>query len=97
MTMTVLLEMTLNTDVASATEVIREVLTQTRDREGNTGIDILIDDDDPSKIVIVESWATVEARTAYAEWRQTPEGANRLGSIMAAPPVFRTFTEGIEL
>lgn len=97
MTMTVLLEFTIKEGVEGAHEIIREVLTQTAAAGGSTGIEILIDDADASRITIVEYWESVADREAYHAWRQTPEGANRLGTIMAAPPVIRTFTERVAL
>jgi hypothetical protein len=36
--------------------------------------------------VVVERWESIEADAAYRAWRQTPDGASILGSILAAPP-----------
>lgn len=96
MTFTVFLEMTI-TDAAEAAPIARETLAQTAAREGCEGLEVLIDDSDPLKWTVVEKWASVELRNAYVAWRATPEGANRLGEIMAAPPVFRTFEKSLDL
>lgn len=97
MSMTVLLELTLRHDAEEADEIIRETLAQTRAYSGNEAIEVLVDDADPLKLVVVETWETTAHHAAYAEWRTTPEGANRLGEIVATPPVKRIFSEILPL
>lgn len=97
MTFTVLLEFQVKEGSIDVPEILREVLAQTSAFEGNESLEVLVDDADASKLVVVEKWVSVEARNAYVAWRATPEGANRLGSLMAAAPTFRTFEETIPL
>ena len=79
--MTVLLELTLRERTSGAEEILRETLAQTAAFAGNESLEVLIDDDDDRKLVIVEIWETTEHHTAYNDWRQTPEGASKLGDI----------------
>ncbi|GAA4266897.1 hypothetical protein GCM10022256_25090 [Frondihabitans peucedani] len=97
MSMTVLLEMTLRPDATEAQSIISETLAQTRAYSGNEGIEVLVDDDDSAKLVVVETWESTAHHAAYAEWRTTPEGQNRLGEIVAAPPVKRIFSETLDI
>lgn len=97
MTFTVFLEMTVRPDADDAAEIAREVLSQTGAREGIESLEVLVDDADPLKWVVIEKWASIEARNAYVAWRASPEGANRLGDVMATPPVFRTFESTVPL
>jgi quinol monooxygenase YgiN len=72
--------------LADATRVLTETLQQTRAREGNLGVDVLVDRADPAHITIVERWESIEADDAYRAWRATDEGKSSLGTILAAPP-----------
>jgi len=80
-----------------AQAVLVETLTATRAWPGNEGLQVIVDDADPAHLIVVESWATAADHAAYAEWRTTPEGANGLGEILAAPPVKTVFSEQIVL
>ncbi|AMM19509.1 hypothetical protein AX769_04330 [Frondihabitans sp. PAMC 28766] len=84
MSMTVLLEITLKERTSGAEEILRETLAQTAAFDGNESLEVLLDDDDEQKLVVVEIWETTEHHAAYNAWRQTPEGASRLGDISEA-------------
>ena len=99
MTMTVFLEVQIRDDVAADTveAAIRETLAQTAARQGNESLEVLVDDEDPTRMVVLERWTTAEDHDAYVAWRATPEGAARLGEVLAAPPVTRVFSGRIAL
>ncbi|PZE58505.1 monooxygenase [Curtobacterium sp. MCPF17_001] len=100
MTMTVFLEVQIRDDVAADTveAAIRETLAQTAARQGNESLEVLVDDEDPTRMVVLERWATAEDHDAYVAWRATPEGAaEALGAVLAAPPVTKTFGRTIPL
>jgi len=97
MTFTVLLEFQAKDGAEDVPGILREVLSQTRAFAGNEGIEVLIDDADPSRFLVVEKWESVPARDAYVAWRATPDGANRLGAIMASAPSFRTFEDSVPI
>jgi heme oxygenase (mycobilin-producing) len=58
---------------------------------------VLVDSADPAHVVLYETWESADHDRAYREWRATPEGASRLGSILAAAPKLTLFTvaEGV--
>ena len=59
---------------------------------------MLVDDSDPTRMVVLERWATSADHDAYVAWRATPEGAaEALGAVLAAPPVTRTFARTVPL
>jgi quinol monooxygenase YgiN len=77
--------------------ILDETLTATRAWPGNEGLEVLVDDADPAHIIVVETWASAADHEAYAKWRTTPEGANRLGDVVAQLPVKTVFSETIPL
>lgn len=97
MSTTVFLEVTLKDGATEIESIIRETLAQTAAFDGNEGLEVVIDDADPTKCVVIERWATSAQHDAYVAWRATPDGRNRLGEILAAPPVTRTFEKSISL
>ncbi|WP_345376493.1 putative quinol monooxygenase [Frondihabitans cladoniiphilus] len=98
MSQTVLLELSLKPDaIDSAKEVIRETLKATAAAEGNESLEVIVDDADPTKVVIVEKWRAAADHDAYLAWRATPEGASSLGSIVTGAPVTRTFEPFVAL
>ena len=87
MTITALLELDLKPEaLADAPRVLAETLEATRAFAGNEGLEVLYDVADPTHVVVVETWASLEHDDAYRAWRATPEGASQLGSLLAAPP-----------
>ncbi|WP_439691795.1 putative quinol monooxygenase [Curtobacterium sp. SP.BCo] len=100
MSMTVLLEVQLRNDVSTedAEAAIRETLAQTGGFAGNESLEVIVDDADPNRLVVVERWTTTADHDAYVAWRGTPEGAaNALAAVVAGPPVTRTFDRTIPL
>ncbi|OIH96499.1 putative quinol monooxygenase [Curtobacterium sp. MCBA15_001] len=100
MTMTVFLEVRLRDDLPATTieSAIRETLAQTRAFTGNESLEVLVDDADATRLVVLERWTTAADHDAYVAWRATPEGkAEALAAILAEPPVTRTFDRTIGL
>ena len=56
-----------------AVRVLRRSLADTRAFDGNLGAEILLDDD-PSHLLLVETWESAAHNHAYQSWRLTPEG-----------------------
>ncbi|MCU1526828.1 MAG: hypothetical protein JWP75_591, partial [Frondihabitans sp.] len=97
MSTTIFLEVALRDDAADVEEIIRETLAQTTAFPGCESLEVLIDDADPTKYIVVEKWATTADHDSYIAWRGTPEGRSRLGEILAAPPVTRQFEKTVAL
>ncbi len=83
--------------LADAPRFLSETLAATRAWPGNEGIEALVDDADPGHILVVEKWATTQDHDDYAAWRTTPEGASRLGEILAAPPAKQIYSTTMDL
>ena len=75
MPLTVLFELTIEEGAADAREVVAATLAQTAAFPGNDGVEVVVDDADPLRIVCVLHWADQPAYDAYIAWRRTPEGA----------------------
>lgn len=100
MSTTVFLEVQLRDGLTTEAieSAVRETLAQTAAFPGNESLEVLVDDADASRLVVLERWASAAAHDAYVAWRATPEGAaEALGAILAEPPVTRTFDHGIAL
>ena len=92
------LEMHLDpTRLDEAEKVIVETLKATREWPGNQGLEVIVDDADPAHVIVVEQWENTAAHDAYAAWRLTPEGANKLGEVVTAKPVKTVFSGRIDL
>lgn len=99
MSTTVFLEVRLRDDVPDETlqTVVRETLAQTAAFPGNESLEVLVEESDPTRLVVLERWATPADHDAYVAWRATPEGASSLGSIIAEAPVTRRFDRTVPL
>ncbi|KRE80205.1 putative quinol monooxygenase [Arthrobacter sp. Soil763] len=98
MPITAHLDLTLKTEVLeSAPEVLRETLADTRAFDGCLGVEVLVDKENPTHVVVVERWASMEQDAAYRAWRATEEGASGLGALLAAPPVLTHFETSSEI
>jgi quinol monooxygenase YgiN len=98
MAITAILDLQLKPEaLETASEVIHETLAATRAFPGCYHVAVLVDIDDPAHVALYETWESVEHDRAYRAWRATPEGASRLGSILAAAPRLTLFTvaEGV--
>lgn len=92
MTVTATLELTIKPESADvALAVIHEVLDATRAFAGNQGVEVLVDAENPLRIVLFERWESLEADAAYRAWR-AGDGRSNLRSILAGPPVLGLFT-----
>jgi quinol monooxygenase YgiN len=70
----------------TAHQVLRETLVATRKFPGCLDVTVLVDNDDPAHVVLLEKWESVDHDLAYRAWRTTPDGASDLGKILAAAP-----------
>jgi quinol monooxygenase YgiN len=93
MAITSLLELTLKPEsVGDAPAVIRDTLVATRARDGFLDVQVTVDVSDPTHVVLIETWESLEHDSAYRAWRATPEGASSLGTVLASPPVLTRLT-----
>lgn len=91
MATTVLLDVQLSSASPEAYAAVHETLEQTRAFTGAIGLEVLIDNSDPTKLVVVETWESDAAHAAYTQWRATPDGAAPMAAHAAAAPVSRVF------
>ena len=98
--MTTIVHLELQLDPARLDEaagVIRETLEATRAWPGNEGLEVIVDDADPARVIVVEQWASTADHAAYAAWRLTPEGAHHLSEVVVARPVKTIYSGRIPL
>lgn len=97
-TVTAILDLRLKPDVLdSAPEVLHSVLKDTRAFPGCRQLDVLIDQADPTHVVVYEVWESAEADAAYRAWRATPEGKSALGTLLAGAPTMAKFSTATDI
>ena len=97
MTISVFLDLRLTPEaVTEAPAMLREILTDTRAFEGCEGVDVLIDQHDPTHLILAERWASTEADAAYRKWRAT-DGASQLGTLLASAPTSSSFETATDI
>lgn len=93
MAITATLELRLRPDMLDeARTLLRRVLEETRAFDGNLGVDVLVDRDDPAHWIAYETWESEEHDAAYREFRAGPGEITDLGPLLAAAPVLTMFT-----
>lgn len=93
MTIHVLLQLDLkNDDLPASYDGVKTTLAETRNYPGAQSIEAWVDEQDASKVVVVESWESKEALQAYQSWRASDGVPHALIAALAAPPVSREFT-----
>lgn len=95
MSMKVLLEVQLKPDgLDESYQGVHETLAETRTKPGMISAEVLVDETDPTRVVVVETWETAKDHDDYLAWRATPEGAPlKLAAAIAAAPITRAFIE----
>ena len=93
MPITAMLDLTLLTASGpDALTVLRDTLRATRAFPGCLEVEILLDAEDATHVVVFERWESLASDDAYRAWRTTPDGASQLGTVLAAPPRLTRFT-----
>lgn len=87
MSITALLEVQLKPDaVDEGIAALGEVLTDTRAFAGNESVVVIQDRDDPTRLVAVEVWESLEADAKYREWRAGEGAPTALVPFLAGAP-----------
>jgi len=91
MSIVTVLDITFIADKAQeALGLFDDILVATRAFEGCEGVDVLVQQDDKTRVLVIERWASIEADTAYRAWRAS-EGPSPLAAYIAAAPTVRFF------
>jgi quinol monooxygenase YgiN len=72
--------------VAVAEQAVRDSLELARGFTGNLGIDVLVDQSDETRWLLVERWESEEADSAYRAYRAENGITSALGPLLAGPP-----------
>ncbi|WP_414171139.1 putative quinol monooxygenase [Clavibacter tessellarius] len=74
------------TRLGDVADVLAETLQATRAFAGNEGLEVLVDDADPARMVVVEQWASTADHDAYVAWRATPRAPRASGRCWPRRP-----------
>jgi quinol monooxygenase YgiN len=93
MTLYIALDLTIKSElVDEAQQVFHEILVQTRAFPGCLSVDVYAKQADPAHWHVIEAWESEEHDAQYRAFRQSPEGATRMGEFTAAPSVVTKYT-----
>ena len=70
---------------------LREILPDTRCREGCVSISVTRNQDDPTNFVFVEQWASRQHYERYFAWREQEGVLNELATMVDGEASFRFF------
>jgi quinol monooxygenase YgiN len=76
---------------AQILEGFKKDLQDTRKYNGCQGIELLQDSDNPDHILLYEHWDSKEHQLKYWQWRLDSGTMNKMGDLLAAPPVFKYY------
>jgi quinol monooxygenase YgiN len=94
---TALLEVRLKPDsVDEGLEVLHGVLEETRAFDGCLGVTVIQDASDPTHLVAIEEWESLEKDAAYREWRAGDGAPTQMAAILAGAPSL-TIGEALEI
>jgi quinol monooxygenase YgiN len=80
-TVTALLDLRIKPESgAEAKETVESVLVATRAFPSCLGVDVLVDTEDETHLLLIEKWESVEHDQAYRDWRATDAGASALST-----------------
>ena len=94
MACTVLLEVKAQEDKVEALKAtFKAILGDTRAYEGCQSVVVKQQQDDPTVMVLIESWDSREHYEKYFAWRQESGALAALGEMLAGPPNLRYFDD----
>ncbi|MQQ07135.1 hypothetical protein GFB49_01580 [Epibacterium sp. SM1979] len=90
MSITVIVELNLKADKLDEFELMCQgLLPQTRRRPGNLGVQVKQDQDDPARIIMIETWRTRADYEGYNAWRQDRGDFTVLAGMVTDTPTRR--------
>ncbi|GAA1448004.1 putative quinol monooxygenase [Leifsonia poae] len=97
MTVTSLLDMHFAADhLDDGPRALLDILADTRAFDGCLGVQVVTDVADPSHVIAIEHWESLDHDDAYRAWRAGP-GASGLGAYLAEPPTLTRFADAVAL
>lgn len=92
MTCTVILETKAKPGTgAQLVEAFRQILPDTRNKDGFVELTVHVNQDDPDDILLIERWTSRSAYETYLGWRQQRGDLDTLAAALAGPPRIRYF------
>lgn len=70
-------------------EFLERILPDTRAYAGCLGLQLVVDQDDPTRMVVLERWETRKHYETYLQWREDSGTLAQVAPLLAAPPAIR--------
>ena len=84
----------------SAYEGLRAVTAAVKDTrafDGNEGVQVWVDDSDPSHVAVIEQWSSPDANDTYQAWRKGDGARTDVNAALAEPPTLTVWTVSVRL
>lgn len=70
--------------------VLRRILADTRAFDGNEAVAVVQDEDDPTHVIVVGTWASSARAAAYGAWRSGDGAVPELRGLLGGDPHLTT-------
>jgi quinol monooxygenase YgiN len=92
MSVNVLLEIKSNPeDIEKLKSTFAQILPDTRSYEGCIGVQVVVNQDNPLNIILIETWETREHYEKYLAWRVETGAIDALGRMLSEAPSIRYY------
>ncbi len=92
MSIKVLLEVNAKSEnIEEVKALLKQTLGDTRSYDGCEGLDVILNQDDASNLILLETWKTRQHYEKYLAWRQETGALEALGAMLAQPPSIRFY------
>jgi quinol monooxygenase YgiN len=78
-------------DVSKMKSLLAEIFPGTREYDGCQGIDSYSDTEDSSSMLLIERWDSRAQHEKYMAWRTETGVMDKVGAMLAGPPVIRYY------
>jgi quinol monooxygenase YgiN len=97
MTVTSLLDLRFSPEhLTDGPTYLEQVLSDTRAFEGNLGVQVVNDVNDPAHVIAIEHWISIAHDDAYRAWR-SGAGSSGLDEYLDGPAVLTRFEDVLDL
>lgn len=72
-------------------QVLKTILPDTREYQGCMGVKVLLNQDEPLNIVLLENWESRQDYESYLAWRSETGALQKLAELLSQEPNIRYF------
>jgi quinol monooxygenase YgiN len=84
-------------DLDAGLAALTAILPDTRGFDGCLSVDVVQDQVDPTHVLLIETWTTVDAHRAYMAWRASSGTSAGFRAALAGPPTMTYFDQRTDI